>query len=203
MGFITFYKSKRMSKDYVRTETSYFSAFDINIDNLLEECVKEIEGKLLYHPPIIIFGKTCHQHRNIGFFSDESIGYMYSRQLNPSTPLTESLSALMQLVNQMFGADFNGILVNQYENGEDYIGKHSDNETYLSNVGVVCVSYGAPRTFRIRDKMTGKIVTDVPTTSGEIWIMGGDFQKEFTHEIPVEKKVKGSRISFTFRKHLK
>ena len=31
--------------------------------------------------------------------------------------------------------------------------------------------------------------------------MGGDFQKEFTHEIPIEKKVKEPRISFTFRKH--
>jgi len=44
---------------------------------------------------------------------------------------------------------------------------------------------------------------DIPTTSKEIWIMGGDFQKEFTHEVPVEKRVKDKRISFTFRKHLK
>ena len=33
--------------------------------------------------------------------------------------------------------------------------------------------------------------------------MAGDFQKEFTHEIPAEKKIKEGRISFTFRKHLK
>jgi len=31
--------------------------------------------------------------------------------------------------------------------------------------------------------------------------MKGEFQKEFTYEIPVEKKVKTKRISFTFRKH--
>ena len=31
--------------------------------------------------------------------------------------------------------------------------------------------------------------------------MVGDFQKEFTHEIPVEKKVTMERYSFTFRKH--
>jgi alkylated DNA repair dioxygenase AlkB len=42
---------------------------------------------------------------------------------------------------------------------------------------------------------------DVPTNSGEMLIMGGDFQKEFTHEIPIEKKIKHPRISFTFRKH--
>ena len=32
--------------------------------------------------------------------------------------------------------------------------------------------------------------------------MGGEFQKEFTHEIPIERKVKNVRWSFTFRKHL-
>ena len=32
--------------------------------------------------------------------------------------------------------------------------------------------------------------------------MAGEFQKEFTHEIPMEKKKKKARISFTFRKHL-
>ena len=32
--------------------------------------------------------------------------------------------------------------------------------------------------------------------------MHGDFQKEFLHEIPIEKKKTNSRYSFTFRKHL-
>ena len=32
--------------------------------------------------------------------------------------------------------------------------------------------------------------------------MAGNFQKEFTHEIPIQKKVSDERISFTFRKHL-
>jgi hypothetical protein len=32
--------------------------------------------------------------------------------------------------------------------------------------------------------------------------MGGDFQKEFTHEVPIEKKVREGRYSLTFRQHL-
>ena len=31
--------------------------------------------------------------------------------------------------------------------------------------------------------------------------MGGKFQEEFTHEVPIEKKITDERISFTFRKH--
>ena len=44
---------------------------------------------------------------------------------------------------------------------------------------------------------------DIPTISNSIIHMGGDFQKEFTHGIPVEKKVNGVRYSLTFRKHNK
>jgi hypothetical protein len=32
--------------------------------------------------------------------------------------------------------------------------------------------------------------------------MGGDFQIEFTHGIPIEKKIKDVRYSLTFRKHI-
>ena len=63
------------------------------------------------------------------------------------------------------------------------------------------MSFGAVRKFRIRDKFTKKIILDLPTQSNYIIQMAGNFQKEFTHEIPVEKKVKGARYSLTFRNH--
>lgn len=188
---------------YIKTDTSYFGKVNADIDDLLLECIDEIKGNLDEKPPIIIFGKPATQHRNIGFFSNESIGYHYARQLAASKPLTPSLTQLLNLINIEFETDFNGILINEYPDGEHYIGKHSDDESALSNAGVVCISYGASRKFRIRDKLTNKIVIDIPTTSKEIWVMGGDFQKEFTHEIPIEKKIKEKRISFTFRKHLR
>ncbi len=187
---------------YVKTDNSYFGKVDADIDELLFECVSEIEGQLNESPQIIAFGKLSTQHRNIGFFSDESIGYYYSNQLSASKPLTPSLFKLLNIVNIKFNSDFNGILINEYPDGEHYIGKHSDNESALSDSKIICISYGASRKFRIRNKLTSKIVRDIQTTSKEIWVMGGDFQKEFTHEIPVEKKIKDKRISFTFRKHM-
>ena len=50
--------------------------------------------------------------RNIGFFSDESIGYTYSKKLMPSQPLNRSLKKLIKKVHKKFNAEFNGILVN-------------------------------------------------------------------------------------------
>ena len=63
------------------------------------------------------------------------------------------------------------------------------------------LSCGATRKFRIRNKKDKKIVLDIPLRHGDLVLMKGDFQKEFTHEIPVEKRVTGMRTSFTFREH--
>ena len=188
----------------IQTERSYLGIFSFpeGKETLLNLCVDEVEGKLLKNPPIVVFGKQAFQHRSIGFFSNESEGYRYSGQLAKSQLLSPNMSELLSVVNDMFTAKFNGILVNRYENGEDTIGAHSDDERYLDPVGVVCVSWGESRTFRIRNKETKKIVEDIPTKSGQIIIMAGDFQKEFTHEIPCENKKKNPRISFTFRKHV-
>ena len=117
--------------------------------------------------------------------------------------MTDQLTTLLNVVNKIYNSDFNGILVNRYKNGSDYISPHSDDETGLDNNGVIAISYGAKRIFRIRDKNTKAIIKDIPLESYSIVQMGGDFQKEFTHEVPVQKKVSDERISFTFRKHNK
>jgi len=187
----------------IETKTSYLSTYPFPVEILVVQCLKEIDGKLLVNPHITVFGKPAIQHRSIGFFSNISIGYKYSGQLAKSILLTPSLDILLKRVNDFMKADFNGILVNKYGDGTDYIGDHSDDESNLDLIGVVSISYGAVRKFRIRDKVTKKIVMDIPTTSDQILHMGGDFQKEFTHGIPIEKKVKDIRYSFTFRKHNK
>lgn len=175
---------------------------DEEIISLLEKCVDKVDSKLDFHPEIILYGHVCHQKRSIGFFSENSKGYNYSGTLTRAKKMHSCLNKLLTYINDKFESDFNGILINKYEDGEEYIGKHSDDERNLdSSAGVIALSYGAVRKFRIRDKTTGKIVTDIPTEPDKIIQMAGDFQKEFTHEIPVEKKVKEARYSFTFRKH--
>ena len=78
------------------------------------------------------------------------------------------------------------------------------NPTYcMMFIGVLAISYGASRIFRIRDRSNGQIRLDFPTDNYQVIAMKGDFQKEFTHEVPLEKKVSNERYSFTFRKHIK
>jgi alkylated DNA repair dioxygenase AlkB len=190
-----------MEEFLIQTKNSFLTVQKFKDTKLITDCVSDISDKLLKNPQIIVYGKVCYQHRSIGFFSNNSIGYHYSNQLAKSQPLTDNLQDLLNQVNELYQTDFNGILINKYENGSDYISAHSDDEKDLSDIGVVSLSYGETRKFRIRDKITKKIVKDIPLIEGEIVRMGGKFQQEFTHEIPVEKKINGIRYSFTFRKH--
>lgn len=177
-----------------------------NDDGFLAACAAEIDSLLIVHPKIIVYGKECYQHRSVAHFSNDASvsGYKYSGQVAESKPLTPNLTILLSKVNEILEEEFNGILINKYADGTEYISKHSDDEKTLApNSVIASVSYGASRKFRIRDKSTGEIVKDLRTTSGddaEIICMRGQFQKEFTHEIVQEKKITEPRYSFTFRK---
>jgi len=189
----------------LKTNTSSLIIHNLeeNIEKLLEECVSIIDYELNINPEITIFGKKCKQHRSVGFYSDILRGYNYSTSKTPAKKMHPCLRKLLIYVNDKFNHDFNGILINKYLNGLDYIGKHSDDERNLDKtVGVVALSYGATRKFRIRNKFTNKIIIDLPSEKNKIIQMIGDFQNEFTHEIPIEKNIKDVRYSFTFRKHI-
>lgn len=189
----------------LRTKHSALNVYALEpeICELLKQCINTIDTELDVKPEILVFGKVCHQQRSIGFYSDTSKGYNYSTTLTPSKKMHPCLRELLIYVNNKFDFDYNGILINKYIGGEEYIGKHSDDERGLEpRVGVVALSYGEIRKFRVRNKVTGNIEVDLPTDPTKIIQMAGNFQKEFTHEIPVEKTKKGTRYSFTFRKHL-
>lgn len=175
---------------------------DEEMREVLKQCVDAVENELDVKPEIIMFGKICHQARSVGFYSNVSKGFNYSTTITPSKKMHPSLLQLLHQVNERFHENYNGILINKYDDGKDYIGKHSDDERGLGvSQGVIVLSYGAVRTFRVRNKLTGKIMMDVPTEPNVIIQMAGEFQKEFTHEIPIQRKCKEPRYSFTFRKH--
>ena len=197
-----------MDNKIIQTNKSFLTKFNLSnivgceiTQELMDGCVNDIKDELEIKPQIKIYDKIVNQPRDVGFFSDKSIGYYYSRQLAKSKPMTLNLDLLLELVNEMFGSKFNGILINRYSSGTEYISAHSDDEKNLDTTGVVAISYGGERIFRIRNKNTKEIIQDIPITNLDVIHMGGDFQKEFTHEIPSTKKLVDIRYSFTFRHH--
>ncbi len=194
-----------MSNTIIETQNSALILHDLepHISDLVKICVETVDAELHVNPEVVVFGKVCHQQRCVGFYSNTSAGYQYSSRTMHAAPLHPCLTELLDYINRRFNYDFNGILINKYQSGDDYIGKHSDDERGLDQrVGVVALSYGAVRKFRIRNKSDGKIVVDVPTDPTKILQMAGNFQAEFTHEIPIEKRINKVRYSFTFRKHI-
>jgi len=178
------------------------------VENFTEDFYDILQDVFCHEePPIIIANKECRQRRNISFFSDESEGYKYSGQIMKSFPLSnvELFPLLLKEINNSLNTSFNGILVNRYINGEKYLSAHSDDEHGLdkNNKMVVGLSYGpGVRKFRIRDKITKKIILDYEQKPKTLLVMSGEFQNQFTHEIPLQKKIKDERISITFRNHI-
>ena len=102
-----------MIRVFQNPEQSAFLSRGNFVDNtLIDECVAYVMPLLEERPEIVVFGKKCRQNRNVGFFSDQSIGYKYSNNLMKSQPLQEKLGVLLTIVNNTLGTEFNGILVN-------------------------------------------------------------------------------------------
>lgn len=157
-------------------------------------------------PEVVVWGNIVRQQRDVGFFSDMSIGYHFSNRLMPAQPLSVHpiLSWLLNGTNEVLGTDFNGLLINRYRDGSNVIGAHSDDEKALDPTRkmVASIAFGTARKFRIRDKKTKKIVLDFDHIPRSLLVMEGNFQSEYTHEIPAQKLIKDPRISVTFRRHL-
>lgn len=133
-------------------------------------------------------------------------------QHQADVPLPDILSPFLSFCNTLerdaIGAhgnnSFNQLLVNWYLNGNHYIGAHSDDVRQLQcNSPIFSASLGQERVFRIRDKITKKIVLDLPMKHGTYLVMCGTFQKYFTHEVPKVSGAKGqsmeTRINITCR----
>ncbi len=175
--------------------------------NLIKLVVDEVRPLLAVGPKVFLYGAWRSQRRRVGFFSDESYGYFYSNQCARSQKLSPALKTLLAAINDDYGASFNGMLINHYRDGTDKISYHADDEKALDpQTGVVTLTWGAERIFRLREKVpkkAGRILHNAVTKSGyALQMRGARFQKDLTHEIPEQKKVLGGRFSITFRRHV-
>jgi len=150
-------------------------------------------------PPIKVHGRPCRQNRDVAFFAPPTCrGYRYSGEMAPRQEMPTVIRETMEAVNRELSTSFNSCLVNRYNGGRDYIGSHRDDERDLvPGSPVAAVSIGETRTLRIRRHPSGKKEADIPLVHGETVVMWS--QKKFAHEIPVQTKRRGTRISFTFR----
>lgn len=183
--------SLSLIKTDIETSNSFSKRYLFPFPVLLHDCIEEIRDIL-----------DIGLHRKVKFFSDEIEGdYMYGTlKVCETQKLTFSLRLILDFINDEFSSDYNGVLVNYYENGKSYIERHSDSKNHPDN-GVLIISYGATRNFRVYDKKTSRLVKNIPLVSGQVLHMYGDFQKEFEHDIERNKLITDSRFSLSFHKY--
>lgn len=144
-----------------------------------------------------VFNKIHKVPRNLAIYGRS---YNFSGVDHPAKSIPAELEPFLKYAKDLTGCDYNGVLVNWYNDGNDYIGKHRDNEAGLvAGAPIVSITLGdSNRVFRVREYRTGKIVLDQVLEDGDVFVMGGKFQNEFTHEVPKRAKA-GRRVNLTFR----
>ena len=127
--------------------------------------------------------------------------YPYSGQITVGEPFSyyPPIEKLMQRINAELGTNFNSVLLNWYPKDTwSGIGRHCDDEKELvPNTPVVSVSLGASTLFVLAAK-DGSESVPVTLNDGDVFIMGKECQKYYTHECPYIR-MPSDRISLTFR----
>lgn len=163
-----------------------------------------------YRPKLKVYGREITQSREIAAYATApGLHLKYSGhpvELHaPFPPLLDHIASLLS-TDECLGSEvrFNHCMLNRYDDGSIYIGKHSDN---IENKVIVTVSLGADRSWIMERKAPrgqrakeaaqegeDKIKKRWTLAGGSLLVMQGQTQKYYTHEIPKELKVKGPRI---------
>ena len=89
----------------------------------------------------------------------------------------------------------------KYRNGQDSNGWHSDNEKELGeNPTIASVSFGDERYFNMKHRENKSFKLKLLLKNGSVFIMSGETQEYWLHQIPKTNKNVGPRINLTFRK---
>ncbi|KAK0522224.1 hypothetical protein OC842_006528 [Tilletia horrida] len=132
-----------------------------------------MEEMAWYRPTLKVYGRDVVQSRQIAAYATTSdLKLTYSgHPVEMHHPFPPLLTEIATHLAHTLGPEvhFNHVMLNLYEDGSRYIGKHRDN----------------------RENLT--------LAPGSLLVMQGDTQDLYTHEIPKEPKVKDLRISLTFR----
>jgi alkylated DNA repair dioxygenase AlkB len=167
------------------------------------ELPRLVEELPLKRERIVIFGREVEMPRLTSWHGDPHASYRYSGRTFVPQPWTAGLSSIRERLAARLGVRFDGVLANYYEDGDDAMGWHSDDEPELGpaapdDVLVASVSLGVARRFKLRAKK-GKTELELRLGNGDLLVMGGTTQRRFRHCVPRERTIVAPRLNLTFR----
>ncbi len=188
------------------------------LDASLRPTRAQFEALWSLHPnalgEIKMLGKTVKTPR---WQQSYGLAYKFSGQVHDAQPVPPEVQPYLDWANSLQkeylapygGKRFNMALLNWYQDGQHYIGFHSDDEAQLLQTPsgeslVLSISLGQERNFVLkpRDGVTGETVK-LQLSNGTVAVMGGRCQKTHKHAVPKVSGAKGAkmgrRINLTFR----
>lgn len=166
--------------------------------NLYPKIMKDIQFE---QDRVFVHGKWHSPSRKICAFGDGN-SYTYSGMKREGKPYTKLMSALKKYVEDFLKCEFNYVLAQHYPDGNAYISPHGDKiSTLKTPMIIISLTFNEdkPRDFIIKNRKTGESIT-LPLDNGSLLIMKGErTQTEYTHAVPIRKKIKTGRVNFTFR----
>ncbi|MGS0682999.1 alpha-ketoglutarate-dependent dioxygenase AlkB family protein [Shewanella sp. 125m-7] len=165
-----------------------------------EALINEAKQYPFRQPEVQVYGKYHRIPRHQVWFADNGCDYFYSGLFIEALPWPKYAYKLRLKLAQEFGLNSNGVLVNQYMDGHDSMGWHSDDEKEIEpRSDIASVTLGASRDFFIRHKKTQQKIS-LSLDSGDLLIMHWPMQKEWQHSLPKRLKVTEPRLNLTFRR---
>lgn len=148
--------------------------------------------------------KTC------SFSFEKDVTYSYAKKqtdtvfIKQDDHILRKVHTLIKNINKHDSFDpckINHVLINCYNDGNDYMGWHKDNEKSINqSAGIFSLSIGEERAFQIKNIETKQIVFNKVLASNTLLIMSGlNMQKQYKHQLPKRPKLKNKRYNLTFR----
>ncbi|MDE0926177.1 MAG: alpha-ketoglutarate-dependent dioxygenase AlkB [Methylophilaceae bacterium] len=151
------------------------------------------------HDSINMYGKITPLPRLTSWYGDTGKSYSYSGINSNPNEWNKGLLYIKSKIEEVAKVKFNGVLMNWYRDGEDYLNWHADDEKELGKNPIIgSVNFGATRDFFIRTNDKTQKIT-IPLKHGTLLIMSGKLQHFWQHSVPKRKKIKDVRFNLTFR----
>lgn len=143
---------------------------------------------------IRMFGKAHNEPRLTAWFGP---AYAYSGVEQKEADFPDFVEEIRIRLCMELNFPFNGVLLNYYRNGHDYMGWHRDNEKSMDQRCIASASFGASRKFSVRH-IQSKEKKEITLESGSLLLMH-NFQTNWQHALPKSLREHGERINLTFR----
>jgi len=164
-------------------------------DALFQEILSNTDWR---QEEITVYGKKHLTPRLSCLMGDSGLNYTYSHTKIFPVGWHDTLLKIKTNIEAFTGDAFNSVLINNYRDGQDSNGWHSDDEPELGEQPVIAsISLGAERDFQLRHKTT-KRKEQLRLAHGSLLMMRGKTQRCWQHCVPKRAQAE-ERINLTYR----